>query len=363
MKNLKLTFLYSFLWVLLFTLFFTNPQVIHATCIPPGYDSPHYYSIATCSHGYDCASGSCDPSAGYRCFGQAECNSNSIQCMTTGTDCLNYSCAWYGSTCNIPTGCAAYPDSFTCQASGQCVWAGGSCLTPASGITDTFPPISDVNINCQTLITPTQCAAQSDFCSWNQGNLVGCNATQTVPVVYDNPVSPYQTCVSHDFVLAGITVFTAAAAFDIPCQLNNFLTFLFTDDYNNAGKLFQADYIKLFQTFPIGYITRLKSILLDPAIAEPPAITYTVGSSMASTGLTGTYTYNVFDHMDIIGTIKEDTGTQTRNIWDIFMPYWNTLVYVSLALTCLISVVPDVSNLLENNDENNGLDKHWRKKK
>jgi hypothetical protein len=96
----------------------------------------------------------------------------------------------------------------------------------------------------------------------------------------------------------------------------------------------------VFTIWPIGYITRLVTIFSGTDMIEPPALTYTFGAASASTGLAGdTFSYNIFDHVGTVATIKEDTNGATRNIWDIFMPYWDTMVYLSLLVVIVTTLM------------------------
>jgi len=86
--------------------------------------------------------------------------------------------------------------------------------------------------------------------------------------------------------------------------------------------------------FPFGYITRLMSIMQYATPIEPPAIVYTYGSSAPAVLQGKTTTFQVFDHFDLIPTIKADDGSN-KNIWDIVMPYWVNIVGLAVLLVIL----------------------------
>lgn len=77
---------------------------------------------------------------------------------------------------------------------------------------------------------------------------------------------------------------------------------------------------------PWGYVTRFFDIVsLQTTAVEPPALTYTFGSSSPA-ALTGqTISFQVWDHTDVITTIKSDDG-QNKDIWEIIDPYVKLIV-------------------------------------
>jgi len=95
----------------------------------------------------------------------------------------------------------------------------------------------------------------------------------------------------------------------------------------------------VLNVWPLGYITRFIDVIVTSAPVMPPALSYTFGSSVSSTGLTGeTITYQIYDHFDVLESIESDQGSNS-NIWDIFMPYWEIVVNLALFVAIFMKLI------------------------
>jgi len=108
-----------------------------------------------------------------------------------------------------------------------------------------------------------------------------------------------------------------------------------------AGQVGSDLYNGLLQRVPFGYATRFMTLLASTTIAvEPPALTYTFGSSSPVALQGKTYSVQIWDALGSTSPIllaKSDDG-ENKNIWDIVMPYWNTVV----ALAVLLAILSDL---------------------
>lgn len=305
-NTIKRYFLPLFL-ILLFTGFWVYPQVIRAS--PSTITTNASLSISGDFRQTDLTTGTCYIHVAGLC-----------------TDWTDY------STC-AEAGSSSFPCSDTYNlgswGNGQYSVFYGPNFTPSTYV---FEPVyssdgiwSLVNLGlipsiCNSQTTETDCTFYPS-CEWS-GTTGACYYNSSTALTI-----PTDTC----------------SEFDYACKVKNYFTWFFTDSPAQIGSGLNSVYLNFFQMFPIGYITRFKSLLLDDTLTpalEPPAISYTPGTSITDhTSIFGTFTFQPFNHMDITNTITEDTNGGTRNVWDIFMPYWNTMVYLSLGIVILIKLL------------------------
>lgn len=97
------------------------------------------------------------------------------------------------------------------------------------------------------------------------------------------------------------------------------------------------DFYSYFLTsFPTGYVTRFIVIITGQAGVKPPIISYTFGSYNSE--LQGiTIEFDPWTSGETENILTEDN----KNVWDIFMPMWESIV----ALMLLFRILADVSGL------------------
>lgn len=212
-------------------------------------------------------------------------------------------CPTDGTPCHLTVG--IFPDSTTYSYPAIYKSSAGFLLFSYASI----PSI------CADQTTETDCVFYPS-CSWS-GSVCSYNLATALTL-------PTQVC---------------SSPYDIPCQLKNYAIWFITDSPAQINTVLSSMLNSVIHLWPLGYVTRLVTIFSNTTAIEPPAISYTMGTASASTGLTGTYTFQVFDHLDTINSVTEDTNGGTRNIWDIFMPFWNTLVYLSLFITIITTLL------------------------
>jgi len=98
----------------------------------------------------------------------------------------------------------------------------------------------------------------------------------------------------------------------------------------------------LFTRVPFGYITRFIVIITGHAGAvEPPALTYTFGSSSPAVLQGTTVTFQIWDNMGSSSPLllaRADDGSN-KDIWDIVDPYFEMVVAWAVFLVILADVV------------------------
>jgi len=100
----------------------------------------------------------------------------------------------------------------------------------------------------------------------------------------------------------------------------------------------QQLYNGMLAKVPFGYATRFLTIMSGNAGAvEPPALSYTFGSSSPAVLQGKTYTVNIWDYMGSSSPLilaKADDGSN-KDIWDIVMPYFNIVISLAVFLAIL----------------------------
>jgi len=91
---------------------------------------------------------------------------------------------------------------------------------------------------------------------------------------------------------------------------------------------------------PVGYVSRVVTILNDSATTTLPAISYTFGGT-ALEGETIGFDFEtiVSESTEILTTEWVSDQEEPQTIWDIFMPLWELLVYAFLIIMVLNEVV------------------------
>jgi len=106
------------------------------------------------------------------------------------------------------------------------------------------------------------------------------------------------------------------------------------DMANNWNQLYNG----MLSKVPFGYATRFLTIMSgNGGAVEPPALSYTFGSSSPSELQGRTYTVNIWDYMGSTSPIilaKADDGSN-KDIWDIVMPYFNIVITLAVLLAIL----------------------------
>lgn len=101
---------------------------------------------------------------------------------------------------------------------------------------------------------------------------------------------------------------------------------------------------------PVGYVTRLVDIVASTGTTTLPDISYTFGSGPLEGQNFHFEPSSLLASADTI--IRNDLVTdqdEPENLWDIFMPYWNILVYVSL----LFMIVSEVTGMYQHGKHKN----------
>lgn len=108
---------------------------------------------------------------------------------------------------------------------------------------------------------------------------------------------------------------------------------LFVPDGYEMNRLFTAFYDGALTRVPLGYITRFVIILSGTTQVEPPALSYSFGSSspavLQSLTASDPLTFQIYDHFDVLSGVQADDGSG-KDLWDIVMPWWNVVVTLAL---------------------------------
>jgi len=95
----------------------------------------------------------------------------------------------------------------------------------------------------------------------------------------------------------------------------------------------------VLNVWPLGYITRFLDLIVYAEPVMPPALSYTFGSAVDGTGLTGeTIEYQIYEHFDVLESIESDQGTSS-NLWDIVMPYFTVVVNLALFVAIFVKLI------------------------
>jgi len=95
----------------------------------------------------------------------------------------------------------------------------------------------------------------------------------------------------------------------------------------------------VLNVWPLGYLTRFLDIIVYADPVMPPALSYTFGTAVNGTGLTGeSIEYQIYDHFDVLESIESDQGTNS-NIWDIVMPYFTVVINLALFVAIFVKLI------------------------
>jgi len=114
-------------------------------------------------------------------------------------------------------------------------------------------------------------------------------------------------------------------------DLSSCLYVLIVPSNQQIKEVWDEFYNKVLVKFPLGYLTRLSALFMgSPEAVKPPAlISYSFGSSSPQVLQDATngdpIYFQLFDHMDTIGTIRSDDG-QNSSVWDVVDPIFKVLV-------------------------------------
>lgn len=166
--------------------------------------------------------------------------------------------------------------------------------------------------------------AISEFDTWfNNGRSVLANEESVIGSIVENAINTtHSTC-------------NFAGSFDF----GDCLAFLFLPTPYDLKLVWEDFSSDVLSVFPLGYVTRMVDIFVNTGAVKPPALTYTFSdtndSSVSGTGLEGaTLSFQIFDHFDVLNSINSDQA-DNKNIWDIIMPFFNTLVSLAVFLVIL----------------------------
>lgn len=106
------------------------------------------------------------------------------------------------------------------------------------------------------------------------------------------------------------------------------LALLILPTESQLASLWDQLYTQLFSKVPFGYITRFVEIVSSAEAQIPPAIVYTFGSSSPASLQGLSVDFQIFDpaNWSLITEIESDSLTNPKNLWDIIMPYVNTII-------------------------------------
>lgn len=133
---------------------------------------------------------------------------------------------------------------------------------------------------------------------------------------------------------AALSACNPLSGFDIGLCLGS----LFVPNRNQLSDDFDALRIGVFQHVPWGYVNQFYLDFSTSTPVEPPALTYTFGSSSPAVLQGKTYSMQIFDYFGLIGTVKADDGSN-KNIWDIFDPFFQLLVNLAVVMVVISDVI------------------------
>jgi len=156
------------------------------------------------------------------------------------------------------------------------------------------------------------------------------NSLGAYDILTDYVASSTATDVSTDLSMCAVWTSTGDV---FQCMRNLFLP------SDSQWKDFFTGYSGAFLTYPpLGYITKVINILNDPTVVEPPALSYTFGSSSPSILQGKNYTIQIFDNFDKVTVFKADDGSN-KDIWDIVMPYFRVVVGFAVLFVITMDII------------------------
>lgn len=209
-------------------------------------------------------------------------------------------------------------------------------VTPCTGvwncIVDFFNPLDNLNIviekNVDFVVN-----ALSTFDIWFQNDLITIGEQESViGQIVENAINisqPYCKVFVDD-----IDTLFINPSFDF----GNCLAYLFIPSADSLRVEFFKLRENVLSLFPFGYVTRFIEIIVTTEAVEPPALTYSFGTSSAEDLQTLTdgdpITFQIWDQFDELESIESDQGTN-KNIWDLVMPYFNIVVALAVLFVIL----------------------------
>lgn len=103
----------------------------------------------------------------------------------------------------------------------------------------------------------------------------------------------------------------------------------------------------VFRKAPFGYVTRLVEIMTSSATTSLPVISYTFGDESPLSGeeLSFDFSETVNEAGVILSTTLVSDREDEQSIWDIFMPFWVVIVYITL----FIMILHDLTGIYNHN--------------
>jgi len=127
--------------------------------------------------------------------------------------------------------------------------------------------------------------------------------------------------------------------FSVSFGIIDCLTMLVIPSQSQIAAMWSNLYGNIMTHQPFGWVARFIEIITFGESVQPPALTYTYGDSSPEELQGKTITIQIFDKFDFVNSIESDTTHKT--IWDIVMPYFNTII----ALGVLGVILSDILQL------------------
>lgn len=120
--------------------------------------------------------------------------------------------------------------------------------------------------------------------------------------------------------------------------LSGFVQFLFVPSSGQLATWFEDLREGFLTRVPFGYVTRFVAIVTSLDSVQPPPLQYSFGTASPDVlqGLTDgdPVAFQVFDHFGELESAEADDGSG-KNIWDIVMPYFETVVTLAVLAVIL----------------------------
>lgn len=118
------------------------------------------------------------------------------------------------------------------------------------------------------------------------------------------------------------------------------ITGLFIPSNAQLNLAYETARTEVLQKAPLGYASRFITILNTATSTPLPNLSYTFGSGPLEGQEFGFNFGDIVDESNVLLTTElVSDQDDPQNIWDVFMPVWNTVVYVFLAYLILSRVV------------------------
>lgn len=204
----------------------------------------------------------------------------------------------------------------------------------------TFSTTGNANITYR-IITPSTLSSLPILGSFFNGHMIASFTTDftiSAQTVFDKL---FKKAVSGNAVPLVAGIVSGGIVTSLPsCEIATFsmskcLTSLFLPTGDQLGQVWTTLHDKVLTVFPLGYVTRLLSILNSHSAVMPPALSYKFGTSSPSALKTLTDNDPIVinplsaTNLAFINSVKSDQVVQ-KTIWDIFDPFFQLLVNLAL---------------------------------